>query len=68
MHFRDAEGNLVPLRPGRTWIHLVTPFSSVTDQSNANWLVQFVQPYDPEDTPVPEDTEVIETLTVETPQ
>jgi hypothetical protein len=68
MHFRDAEGNLVPLRPGRTWIHLVTPFSSVTDQGNANWLVQFVQPYDPEDTPIPDDTEVIETLTVETPQ
>ena len=53
MHFTDPQGNLVPLRPGRTWIHIVTPFSSVTDQGNANWLVQFVQPYDPEDTPVP---------------
>ncbi len=53
MHFVDAQGNLVPLHPGRTWIHIVTPFSSVTEQGNANWLVQFVQPYDPEDTPVP---------------
>jgi hypothetical protein len=53
MHFVDGRGNLVPLRPGRTWIHIVTPFSSVTDQGNENWLVQFVQPYDPEDTPVP---------------
>lgn len=53
MHFTDARGNLVPLHPGRTWIHIVTPFSSVTDQGNENWLVQFVQPYDPEDTPVP---------------
>jgi hypothetical protein len=53
MHFRDSQGNLVPLHPGRTWIHIVTPFSSVTDQGNQNWLVQFVQPYDPEDTPVP---------------
>jgi hypothetical protein len=53
MHFVDARGNLVPLRPGRTWIHIVTPFSPVTDQGNGNWLVQFVQPYDPEDTPVP---------------
>jgi hypothetical protein len=53
MHFIDAQGNLVPLRPGKTWIHLVTPFSSVTDQGNENWLVQFVQPYDPEDTPSP---------------
>ncbi|HSB01187.1 MAG TPA: SdrD B-like domain-containing protein [Anaerolineales bacterium] len=53
MHFVDARGNLVPLHPGRTWIHIVTPFSSVTDQGSGNWLVQFVQPYDPEDTPVP---------------
>jgi hypothetical protein len=53
MHFIDSEGNLVPLHPGRTWIHLVTPFSPVTDQGEGNWLVHFVQPYDPEDTPVP---------------
>jgi hypothetical protein len=53
MHFVDAQGNLVPLHPGRTWIHIVTPSSSVTDQADETWLVQFVQPYDPEDTPVP---------------
>ena len=53
LHFVDAQNNLVALRPGRTWIHIVTPFSSVTDQGNESWLVQFVQPYDPEDTPVP---------------
>ncbi|RPI89986.1 MAG: DUF3048 domain-containing protein, partial [Chloroflexi bacterium] len=53
MHFVDAQGNPAPLRPGRTWIHIVTPFSAVTDQGDENWLVQFVQPYDPEDTPVP---------------
>jgi hypothetical protein len=53
MHFSDAQGNLVPLHPGRTWIHIVTPFSAVADQGNGNWLVQFVQPYDPEDTPAP---------------
>ena len=53
MHFVDAQGNPVPLHPGRTWIHLVTPFSSITDQGDGNWLVNFVQPYDPEDTPVP---------------
>lgn len=53
MHFMDAQGNLMPLHPGRTWIHIVTPFSSVTDQGDENWLIQFVQPYDPEDTPVP---------------
>jgi hypothetical protein len=53
IHFINAQGNLVPLHAGRTWIHIVTPFSSVTDRGNENWLVQFVQPYDPEDTPSP---------------
>ena len=56
MHFVDAQGNLIPLHPGRTWIHITTPFSLITDQGDGNWLVQFVQPYDPEDTPVPEST------------
>ena len=53
MHLVDSQDNLVPLHPGRTWIHIVTPFSSVTNQGGGSWLVQFVQPYDPEDTPVP---------------
>jgi hypothetical protein len=53
MHVVDAKDNLVPLHPGRTWIHIVTPFSSVTDQGNNQWLVRFVQPNDPIDTPVP---------------
>jgi hypothetical protein len=53
MHFVDAQDNLVPLHPGRTWIHIVTPFSSVTDLGNKQWLVRFVQPDDPIDTPVP---------------
>jgi hypothetical protein len=54
MHFVDSQGNPFPLHPGRTWIHIVTPFSAVTDQGSGNWLVQFVQPYDPEDTPEPD--------------
>ena len=54
MHFVDAQGNLIPLHPGRTWIHIITPFSSVTEQVDGTWSVQFVQPYDPEDTPIPE--------------
>jgi hypothetical protein len=53
MHFVDATGNLVALHPGRTWIHIVTPFSAVTDKGRASWLVNFVQPYDSEDTPSP---------------
>jgi hypothetical protein len=54
MHFVDGEGNPIPLHPGRTWIHIVTPFSSVTEKGDGDWLVNFVQPYDPEDTPIPE--------------
>jgi hypothetical protein len=53
MHFVDAQGDPVALHPGRTWIHIITPFSSVTDQGDGDWLVKFVQPYDPEDTPMP---------------
>jgi hypothetical protein len=64
MHFVDAQGNLVPLHPGRTWIHIMTPFSLVKDQGEGHWLLQFVQPYDPEDTPIPESTSLLEpTLT-----
>jgi hypothetical protein len=53
IYFVDSFNNPFPLRPGRTWIHLVTPFSGVTEQTPGEWLVQFVQPYDPKDTPVP---------------
>ena len=44
LHFVDAQDNLIPLHPGRTWIHVVTPFSSVIKQGESQWLVQFVQP------------------------
>ena len=32
MHFVDKQGNPVALHPGRTWIHIVTPFSTAVDQ------------------------------------
>jgi hypothetical protein len=44
LHFVDAQDNLIPLRPGRSWIHIVTPFSSVIEQEDGQWLIQFVQP------------------------
>jgi len=53
IHFVDVHGNLIPLHPGRTWIHIVTPFSSVANQGNSRWLVKFVPPLDPPDTPQP---------------
>jgi hypothetical protein len=33
-----------PLKPGHTWISVVTPETSVTEQSAGEWLLQFVQP------------------------
>ena len=53
MYFLDTNNNPIALHPGRTWIHLVTPFSYVTDQGEGGWLIRFVQPADPEDTPTP---------------
>jgi SdrD B-like protein/DUF3048 family protein len=35
---------LFPLKPGHTWITLVTPQTSVTEQSAGKWLLQFSQP------------------------
>jgi hypothetical protein len=53
IHFVDSQNTLIPLHPGRTWIHLVTPYSSVINHNGDYWLMQFVQPEDPLDTPVP---------------
>jgi hypothetical protein len=33
-----------PLKPGHTWILIVTPQTSVTEKSPGNWLLQFSQP------------------------
>ena len=33
-----------PLKPGRTWIIIVTPKTTVTEQSAGDWLLRFVQP------------------------
>jgi hypothetical protein len=53
IYFVDSYNNPIPLHPGRTWIHLVTPYSGVSEKNPGEWLVQFVQPYDPKDTPAP---------------
>jgi hypothetical protein len=48
IHFVDAENKPVALRPGKTWIHLVTPFSALSG-NEGEWEMVFVQPYDPLD-------------------
>jgi hypothetical protein len=33
-----------PLKPGHTWISVVTPETTVTEESAGEWLLQFFQP------------------------
>lgn len=33
-----------PLKPGHTWVIVVTPETAVTEQSSGDWLLQFYQP------------------------
>ncbi|WKZ34777.1 MAG: SdrD B-like domain-containing protein [Anaerolineales bacterium] len=43
--FVNADDNtLMPLKPGRTWILVVTPETAVTERRPGEWLLQFHQP------------------------
>lgn len=44
IHFVDADGNPVPLKPGRTWLFVATPFSYVTNQGDGSWTIRYVAP------------------------
>ncbi len=48
IHFLDLNNQPIALRPGKTWIHLVTPQSSLHGENGA-WEMNFVPPYDPPD-------------------
>lgn len=37
-------GQLMPLKPGRTWFIVVTPNTPVTEEKPANWYLDFAQP------------------------
>ena len=41
------EKTLFPLKPGHTWILVVTPETTVTEESPVQWLLQFFQPPGP---------------------
>jgi hypothetical protein len=47
IHFEDVDGNPIALRPGRTWIHLMTPASFLEKTADGEWRAIFLQPYDP---------------------
>lgn len=38
------EGRPFPLKPGRTWVIVVTPETTVTERSAGKWLLNFSQP------------------------
>jgi hypothetical protein len=38
------EKTLFPLKPGHTWILVVTPETTVTEESPGQWVLQFFQP------------------------
>jgi SdrD B-like domain/Protein of unknown function (DUF3048) C-terminal domain len=42
--FYPDDKTLFPLKPGHTWISVVTPLTAVTETSSGNWLLQFSQP------------------------
>jgi hypothetical protein len=44
IRFTDDAGNPVALRPGNTWVHVMTPFSTVSEDSSRMWLARFYAP------------------------
>lgn len=44
IYFVDANGNQVPLKPGRTWIFIATPFSSVYQEEDGVWKILYIPP------------------------
>ena len=44
LRFENADGSPFALKPGQTWIHIVTLPSEVLDKGAGNWFVQFYAP------------------------
>ncbi len=44
IQFLDQDGYPIALRPGHTWVTVVTPDTTVTETSPGLWQVRFVQP------------------------
>ncbi|MBE7434947.1 MAG: DUF3048 C-terminal domain-containing protein [Anaerolineales bacterium] len=44
IYFVDADDNPVPLKPGRTWLFVATPYSYVTNQGDGSWTIRYVAP------------------------
>jgi hypothetical protein len=44
IYFVDVNGNQVPLKPGRSWIFIATPYSIVSELEDGVWQVKYVPP------------------------
>lgn len=44
IRFVDANGNPFALKPGQSWVHVVTVPSQIFDKGDGNWLVRFYAP------------------------
>lgn len=44
IQFQKNDGSLSPLKPGKTWVSIVTPNTTVTEQRSDEWLLRFSQP------------------------
>ena len=44
MRFTDADGQPAALKPGHTWVHVVTPSSEVYEVEPGVWRVRFYAP------------------------
>ena len=44
IQFQNNDGSLSPLKPGHTWVSVVTPQTAVTEQKSGEWLLRFSQP------------------------
>jgi hypothetical protein len=44
IRFTDANGNPFALKPGQSWVHVVTPASAIFDKGGGTWQVRFYAP------------------------
>ena len=44
IQFQDKDGNPIALRPGQTWIFIITPYSQLEDEGNDLWRLRIYSP------------------------
>jgi len=43
MQFLNADGSLFPLKPGRTWVIVLSPFSLVNESAPGRWIIRYAR-------------------------